>query len=88
MASQRADPGKNIVTALVADLVKNDVSKFDAQTVAALNKVCGGGVDAPSVTTKVIKISMGVKTAKYSHNSRLQIDLAPGLVLCIWNVGS
>jgi hypothetical protein len=29
---------------------------------------------------------MGIKSAKYSLNNRLQIDLAPGIVMCVWNV--
>lgn len=47
--SYRADPGKHIVTALVADMVKNDIAKFDDETVKALNKVCGGDAPGPKV---------------------------------------
>lgn len=53
------------------------VDKFDADAVAAINKVCGAGA-------KKISISCGPKTAEYKVSSRMNITLkAGGVDICV-----
>jgi hypothetical protein len=77
-SSYRENAGKNVIENYVVCLVDNDISKFDADAAAALNKVCGAGA-------KKITITMGPKTAEYKVSSRMNISIKAGGVTITWN---
>jgi len=73
----RKDPGETIVKKLVQGIVQNDVNTWDAETVNAVNNVCGAG--------SKIKVTLGLKTATYNCDSRVQIDVVKGGINVIWS---
>lgn len=58
-------------------LVANDVSKFDADDSAALNKLAGVGA-------KKIVVSMSPAGGTFKFSSRMNIDITPGVVGIKW----
>jgi hypothetical protein len=76
--SNRGDPGTVIIKNLLEGLVENDVLTWDEQTVKAIKKTCG--------PQSKVKLTLGIKSATYAHDSRVQIDVVTGGINVIWNV--